>query len=221
MSSAFTFVDELSPAARDRLDRALLPLQAPAHRQLVRKGDRVGGVYLVEEGSLRVYTISAEGRETTLYWIGPGESCFLAINCTFKDVLYPAWVESEAATRGSIIPAPVFRELHAHEPALQRFTFDALSGRLFEFMGILEEVVSQDLEHRLAAFLQRKADEEGRVQMSQEVIANHLGTAREVVSRLLRGLVARRLVRTGRGHVEILDDRALARFFGDYSPASS
>lgn len=212
--SAFGFVDELSPAARERFEHALLPLLAPAHRQLVHKGDRVGGVYLVEEGSLRVYTISAEGRETTLYWIGPGESCFLAINCTFKDVLYPAWVESEAPTRGSIIPAPVFRELYTQEPALQRFTFDALCGRLFEFMGILEEVVSQDLEHRLAAFLLRKADTAGRVQMSQEMIANHLGTAREVISRLLRGLVARELIRTGRGHVDIVDARALARFSG-------
>ncbi len=214
MGSAFAFVDELSAPARERFEQTLIPLEAPAHRQLVHKGDRVGGVYLIEEGLLRVYTISAEGQETTLYWIGPGESCFFAINCTFKDVLYPAWVESEAPTRGSIVPASVFRELYTREPALQRFTFDALSGRLFEFMGILEEVVSLDLEHRLATFLLRKADAGSRVQMSQETIANHLGTAREVVSRLLRGLVARRFIRTGRGHVEIVDRPPLARFCG-------
>ena len=107
------------------------------------------------------------------------------------------------------IPASIYRELFQAEGVVQRFTFDVLSGRVFELMALLSEAVSYGVEQRLAAFLLRRADENGAVHMSQEIIANHLGTAREVISRAVRAMVSEGLVRTRRGAVQITNRAAL------------
>jgi CRP/FNR family transcriptional regulator len=70
----------------------------------------VGGVYLIEKGRLRVFSISSNNKEITLYSINPGESCILAINCVFSDILYPAWVENDKpVTKIAVIPSGIYK----------------------------------------------------------------------------------------------------------------
>ena len=175
------------------------------------RGDVVAGAYLVEKGALRVYYVSAEGREGTLYWVEPGQSCVLALNCMFSGLAYPAWVQSEGETEVAIIPGDVYRRLFAAEAAVQSFTFDTLSGRLFELMQLMEETASQGLEARVAAFLLRRSKGEDSIAITQEQIARHLATSREVVSRVPRALVARRLIETSPGYIALTDPAALQR----------
>lgn len=176
---------------------------------LVARGDLVAGAYLVEKGALRVYYVGADGREGTLYWVEPGQSCILALNCMFSRLAYPAWVESEGDTEVAIVPGDVYRRLFATEPAVQSFTFEVLSGRLFELMSLVEETASQGLEARVAAFLLRRSKGATEISITQDQIARHLATSREVVSRVLRGLVARRLVATTQRRITLLDPGAL------------
>jgi CRP/FNR family transcriptional regulator len=123
-------------------------------------------------------------------------------------------VESEGDTQVAIVPGDVYRRLFATEPAVQNFTFEVLSGRLFELMALIEETASQGLEARVAAFLLRRAKGGTAVMVTQDQIARHLATSREVVSRLLRGLAARRLVATTAGRITLLDPPALAHLAG-------
>ncbi len=201
-------------AAGARSKSSLRRISCKGGTQLVVRGDEVAGAYLVEEGALRVYYTSEEGREGTLYWVEPGQSCILALNCTFSRLAYPAWVESDGPTRFSVVPGDVYRTLFASDPAVQRFTFEALSGRLFELMALIEETASQGLEARVAAFLLRRAKGEERVALTQEQLARHLSTSREVVSRVLRGLSALGLVSSGHGQIVILDSEGLRRIAG-------
>ena len=211
MLDGFTFINNVSPAASARIRREAQVRSARAKDRLVHRGARIGGVFLVEEGALRVYNITAAGRESTLYWVEPGDSCILAMNCLFTEMRYPAWVEGDAPTsRFTVISAPLYRELFATEPAIQRFTFDVLSNRVLELMTFLEEAMSLGVEARVASLLVLKCDDHGAVNMSHETLANHLGTAREVVSRTLRELARRNLVETSRGRVRIVDAEALA-----------
>ena len=90
----FPFIAAMAPASRGTLEGFVAPVSCKAGTPLVARGDEVAGAYLVEEGALRVYYTSEEGREGTLYWIEPGQSCILALNCTFSRLAYPAWVES-------------------------------------------------------------------------------------------------------------------------------
>ena len=212
--SQFPFVAALAPGSRATLESSLRRISCKGGTHLVARGDEVAGAYLVEEGALRVYYTSEDGREGTLYWVEPGQSCILALNCTFSRLAYPAWVESDGPTRFAIVPGDVYRKLFASDPAVQRFTFEALSGRLFELMALIEETASQGLEARVAAFLLRRAKGQERLVLTQEQLARHLTTSREVVSRVLRGLSALGLVSSGHGQIVILDNEGLRRIAG-------
>lgn len=213
MLSLFPFASSLSPGSRTALERELLSFNVEGRQQLIQKGDTVGGVYLVTEGALRVYAISPSGRESTLYMIAPGESCILAMNCVFSDILYPAWVESEpGVTKIAVIPSQVYRRMHENERAVQRFTFEVLSARIFDLMATLEDATTLPLDRRLANFVLKRADSSMRLAMSHEEIASHLGTAREVVSRHLRSFENAGLVRVARGYTEIASVEGLREY---------
>lgn len=207
----FPALSALAPESRALLATAARKISCAGGTPLVARGDLVTGAYLVERGALRVYYVSAEGREGTLYWVEPGQSCILALNCMFSRLAYPAWVESEGDTEVTIVPGDVYRRLFAVEPAVQSFTFDVLSGRLFELMALIEETASQGLEARVAAFLIRRAKGARSLAVTQDQIARHLATSREVVSRTLRSLAARRLIATAQGRITFLDAEALRR----------
>lgn len=206
----FPSLGELTAQSRALLETSAKRIACVGGTPLVARGDLVTGAYLVEKGALRVYYVSAEGREGTLYWVEPGQSCILALNCMFSRLAYPAWVESEGETEVTIVPGDAYRRLFATEPAVQSFTFEVLSGRLFELMALIEETASQGLEARVAAFLIRRSKGAAALAVTQDQIARHLATSREVVSRVLRGLAARRLVATAQGRVSILDAKGLA-----------
>jgi CRP/FNR family transcriptional regulator, anaerobic regulatory protein len=174
--------------------------------QVLQRGDEVAGAYLVERGALRVYYISAEGREGTLYWIDPGQSCILALNCLFARLVYPAWVESDhSETQVAVISGDTYRELFSTEPALQRFTFGALATRLFDLMTLMQETASFGLEQRVAAHLLRRAGTAQVLETTHEQVAHHIGSSREVVSRVLRNIARSGALSLSPRSITILD----------------
>jgi len=207
----FPFLAGLTPGARRELG-ALAATQVGARKHLLRRGDAAGGAYLVVDGSLRVYYVTAEGREATLYHVEPGGTCVLALTSTFNDAPFPAWVDAGPAGGTFVrVPGNVLRRLLDSEGAFRQFVFGALAGRVFELMCTLEEAGSAAIEQRVARYLLRRRAPDGSVRVSQIGIASELGTAREVVFRALRSLSRRKLVRTGRMRVHVLDAPGLGR----------
>lgn len=205
----FPFLADVSAGGLALLERTTQHIACAAATPLVKRGDEVSSAYLVTKGALRVYYITTEGREGTLYWVEPGQSCILALNCMFSRLTYPAWVESEGETELSIVPGSTYRDLFSQEAAVQRFTFETLSSRLFELMAMVEETASQGLESRVAAFLLRRGKGQGELSITQEQIARHIGSSREVVSRVLRRLAALGLVETGPALIQVRDETGL------------
>jgi CRP-like cAMP-binding protein len=116
--SHFPFFSELSARGRSRLLGATRRVKLPPYAKVIERGDEVAGVYLVEAGALRIYYVSSEGREGTLYWVDPGQSCIIALNCLFARLPYPAGVDTDQAeTEVAIISGDVYRELYLAEPA--------------------------------------------------------------------------------------------------------
>ena len=189
----------LTQGGRDLLDQGLLRKECAPATTVLRKGDRVSGAYIVTSGSLRVFSIAPSGAEATLYSIEPGETCVLALNCLFNDLLYPAWVESRSQTTVAVIPGPVYRKLFETEPSIQDLTVHALSTLVFRLMNELEQVHFCKLQHRLVNLILLRASSDGLLRMTQQEIACHLGTTREVVAKIMRELVAEGLVETQRG----------------------
>ena len=196
---------ELSDASRALLARGLRYVQCGKGAPILAKGQRVSGAYVVISGQLRVFTLSPDGNEATLYVINPHETCVLALNCIFNDLLYPAWVEAGSATRVAVIPGTVFKALFEAEPAVRNMTVQAFSTIVFRLMMELEGIHSYKLERRLSNFLLLHASTDGTVRMTQQEIASHLGTTREVVARALGQLASAGRIRTGRSRIAIDD----------------
>ncbi|MDB4986818.1 MAG: cAMP-binding protein, partial [Myxococcaceae bacterium] len=201
----FPFLSRLAPDTRGEL-RARTATRVAPRKALLRRGDEVDGAYLVVRGSLRVHYISARGRDATLYRVEPGGTCILALTSALSAQPYPAWVEAgEEGAAFVRVPNPYFRALLDREAAFREFVFAVLSGRIFELMLTLEEAGSEQLVQRIAKYLVRQTSDDGSVRRSQAGIASDLGTAREVVSRALRLLLARGIITTGRTCITILD----------------
>ena len=203
-------IRKLSPTARVQLDRQAKRRALEAGAQVLHRGAQTSGAYIVLRGQLRVYSISAGGTEATLYTIASGETCVFALNCLFQDVRYPAWVVAEVDSEVAVVPGTLFRRLFATETSIQDLTVRALSTAVFQLMAELEQVHFQSLDLRLINLLLLRASGDGVLRMTQQAMADHLGSSREAVARLLRRLVAGGLVRTRRGSVQILDSSGLA-----------
>lgn len=200
----------LSSEGMKLLDEGVLHKHFRNPTSVIHKGQCVSGAYLVTKGRLRVFTYTPQGSEATLYFIQPGETCVLALNCLFNDLLYPAWVETDADTSIDIIPGPLYRQLFEHEAPVQDLTVKALSVLVFRLMNELEQVHTCNLDQRLANFILSNASEEGVLKMTQQALAGHLGTTREVIARLMQGFVAEGVVSTRRGAITLTDAAKLA-----------
>ncbi|MGE4278137.1 MAG: Crp/Fnr family transcriptional regulator [Magnetospirillum sp.] len=207
----FSFFRQMTPSGQDILSRGHSRHLFTKGAVPVNKGQSVSGAYFVLSGQLRVFTLSPAGREATLYQIAPGETCVLALNCLFNDLLYPAWVQAEDDSEVAVVGGATYRTLFETERPIQQLTVKALSTIVFRLMDELEQIHSCRLDQRLAQFLLRHANATGCLAMTQQEIAGHMGTTREVVARLMADFAAKAWVETTRGRVNVLDPAALTR----------
>jgi CRP/FNR family transcriptional regulator, anaerobic regulatory protein len=201
----------LSAAGKALLRQGVVRKRLAGAAAVVHRGQAVSGAYVALQGRLRVFTIAPNGTEATLYFIDPGETCVLALNCLFNDLLYPAWVQAETPATVALIAGPVYRRLFETEPTIQNLTVSALSTLVYRLMSELEQVHSSQHKVRLAQFILTHASSDGSLRMTQQQLAHHLGTTREVVARLIGELVAMQLLRTQRGLIAIRDPFGLRR----------
>lgn len=201
----------MSPEGRALFNERLVRKRVARHQKVIDKGDTVSGAYFVLEGALRVFTLGPNGREATLYRIEPGGTCVLALNALFSDLLYPAWVESEADTVLGVLPGAVYRSLFSSEPTVQDLTIRALSSAVFGLMTAVEQRTAQTVEQRLVGYLLLSARSDGTVHNTQQEIANQIGTTREVVGRHMAELAAGGFLKSRRGVVTLLDIPGLNR----------
>jgi len=172
---------------------------------ILHKGQPVTGAYFVLRGRLRVFTIAPGGSEATLYFMDVGEACVLSLNCLFNDLLYPAWVHAESSARVAIVPGVVYRRLFESETTFQNLTVRAMTTLVFRLMNELEAVHTSGHRQRLVQFILLHANADGVLRMTQQQIARHLGTSREVIARLIGDFVDKGWIRTQRGGVRISD----------------
>ena len=209
--------DTLSPQSRQYLHQGLADHRLTGGATVLHKGQRVSGAYFVLAGRLRVFSLAPNGNEATLYFIDPGETCVFALNSLFNDLLYPAWVQAEEDTTVAVIPGPIYHRLFADEPAVRDLTVRALSTLVFRLMDELENVHAYKLSQRLANLLLVHASASGELAMTQQQMAHHLGTTREVVARLMRELAGKGFIAPRRGHTRVIDAAGLAALIGsDY-----
>ena len=172
---------------------------------LFRDGDVCAGYVLVLDGSVRVQKMDANGREIVLYRVEQGQTCMLTTSCLLGGTAYPAEGVAEERTRLAMLPAAAFDRAIGESAAFRRFVLSAISHRIADLMLLIADVAFGRMDMRLSRLLLRRANGDGMLAATHQDLAVELGTAREVVSRLLKDFESRGLVRLGRGEVGLLD----------------
>ena len=170
------------------------------------------GLFLVRDGQLRAYILSEEGREITLYRLFERDMCLLSASCIVHSLQFEVMIAAEKDSSLWVIPADVYKAIMEESPAAANYTNELMASRFSDVMWLIEEIMWKSLDKRIADFLMEEAAIEGsnRLQMTHETIANHLGTRREVVTRMLRYFQEEGLVKLSRGVVELTDEKKLA-----------
>ncbi len=175
------------------------------------ESDECSGFLLVTEGQLRVFTISDEGRELTLYRLFERDICLFSGSCMVKNIQFDVTVEAEQDTVVFQIPPDIYRDLMEESAVVSNFTNELMASRFSDVMWLMDQVMNKKMDGRLAAFIleECRLNETKELSITHEQIARHLGTAREVVTRMLRLFQGENLVKITRGTVELLDEGGL------------
>jgi len=169
------------------------------------------GFLLVRAGQLRAYTISEEGREVTIYRLFDHDCCLFSAACIMSSLQFEVIIEAEKDSEVFIIPPAVFQKLMNESLPVSKYTNDLMATRFSDVMWLMDQIMWKSFDKRLAAFLlEESAIEDTRLlKVTHERIANHMGTAREVVTRMLRYFQGEGLVKLTRGSIEITDQAGL------------
>lgn len=216
--AAFPFLAELDPDVRAQLLAATRAVHFDAETTLVRPAGNVDAVPLVERGVIRVRRDDDSGRRLALYDVVPGQSCVLALAGALRGGRYPAEAVAEAGTDVLLVDAGALREAFSRDQRLQQFVLDLYSERFIDMMQLVREVAFDRLDVRLARLLLGEAHAGPGlwrpVEGSHGDLAARLGSAREVVSRLLGRMRDDGLIRIERARTVLVDPAALAERFG-------
>lgn len=209
--SAFPALAALDdPVVRQALGAARI-VQVPAGETMFREGDACQHYVMVLSGSIRVHKVSESGREIVLYRVERGQTCVLTTSCLFAATPYSAEGITETPVRAAVLSRESFNEAIAGSAGFRRFVFTAFGERIDGLMELIEAIAFGRVDERLAERLLALGGGATVVNLTHQQLATELGTAREVVSRLLKEFERRGWVALTRGEIAVRDRAALER----------
>ena len=212
----FPIWQELPSPHQNRLLQGLRE-QTVKKGTILHNGDReCVGLFLIRSGQLRVYVLSEEGREITLYRLFERDICLLSASCMMRSLQFEVTVQAEKETNFWVIPTEVYQSLMRDSALIANYTNELMASRFSEVMWLMEQVMWKSLDKRVAEFLLQEVSIEGTYQLNitHEAIAHHLGSHREVITRMLRYFQRENVVKLSRGMVTILDESKLLALKG-------
>ena len=190
-------------AQGDRMD-------APNGACLFRPGDEGRAFLIVQSGAVRVEQTNSAGRTVVLYRVTAGDSCVLTTTCLLSGRPYSGYGYAEGAVSAVAISAVTFRTLLATDTRFQELVFRGFAARVGELTDVIDDLLEHRTDLRLARWLSARGPT--NIRMTQQEIAQELGTAREVVSRTLKAFETRGWIDIGRGTLNVLHPAALAQY---------
>ncbi len=205
------FWNQLTPIQQNLLQQAASFRTAKAGEVIHKGAEDCVGLLIVVKGRLRAYTISDEGREMTLYRLLDRDLCLFSASCMFQSIQFDVMVEAEMETQMIHIPASVYRQVMHQSAAAANYTNELLASHFSDVMWLMDQVLFKRMDSRLAAFLLEESElnQSRSLKITHETIARHLGSAREVVTRMLKYFQEEGLVTLSRGTVSIQDEKRL------------
>ena len=168
---------------------------------------------MVKSGQLRAYLLSEGGREITICRFFEMDICLFSASCVMPNMMFDVFIEAEKDTEIFVIPACLYQNLMDESLPLSTYSRDLITNHFSEVMWLMEQIMWRSFDKRLAGFLVEEAriEETDSLKITHEKIAAHMGTAREVVTRMLRWFQSEGMVKLTRGTVELTDKKALQK----------
>ena len=209
--SCFPIWDKLTKAQQDLVLGSVIPRKI-SKNTIVHNGNlECTGLLVVKSGQLRAYILSEEGREITIYRLFDRDLCVLSASCIIRSIQFEIMIEAEKDTELWIIPPGVYKKIMEESAPVANYTNELMATHFSDVMWLMEQIMWKSMDKRVAAFLLEECTIEGtnKLKITHEVIANHLGTHREVVTRMLRYFQSDGLIALSRGTVEIVNTEKL------------
>jgi len=209
LDTYFPIWDKLTGAQRDLLIGSASQRNVPAGTMLHNGSADCVGLFVICSGQLRAFVLSDEGKEVTIYRLFERDICLFSASCMIQSIQFEVMIEAEKDSQVWVIPPDVYKELMESSATVANYTNQLMATRFSEVMWLIEQIMWKSFDKRLAAFLLEESalEESDTLRITHEKIASHLGTAREVVTRMLRYFQSEGMVNLTRGAVE-LNDRA-------------
>ena len=170
------------------------------------------GLFIVRSGRLRLYMLSENGKEITLYRLVPGDICMLSASCVLNSITFDVYVDAEVPSDCYRISSAAFGDVSSRYLEVKNYALETAVGRFSDVMWIMQQVVFMSMDKRLAIFLLDETSKNGSdtVKLTHEQIAKYMGSAREVVSRMLKYFASEGLISASRSEgIKILDKKKL------------
>lgn len=199
--------DKLTESQRQLVSSSIVPRTLGKGAVLHDGSADCAGLVLIKSGQLRAYILSEDGREITLYRLLDRDICLFSASCVMRSVQFEIMIAAEKDSEVYILPPYIFKKIMDESAPLANYVNELMATRFSEVMWLIEQIMWKSVDKRLANFLLEEStlEDSKELKLTHEAIANHLGTAREVVTRMLRYFQSEGYVRLARGTVEITD----------------
>lgn len=207
----FPFWEDLSEADRESLIRSSYPVNFKKGTH-IHDGNECTGVILVRSGNLRLYLLSSEGKEVTLYRLYGGDVCVLSASCVLDAITFDVSVDAEEDSECVVVGSCVLEELSRRIPRVKLFIMEVALSRFSDVMWVMQQILFMSMDKRLAIFLLDESAKTGSdtIKLTHEQIAKYMGSAREVVTRMLKYFSAEGMLSATRGEgIKLLDKKRL------------
>lgn len=207
----FPIYDKLTKSEQALLDQSAVLRKVPQGTLIHGDGSSCIGLLLLRSGQFRAYMTSEEGKEITLYRLFDRDICLFSASCIMTSIQFDIMIAAEKDTEFWAIPPYIFKKLTENNVHVANYTNQLMSTRFTDVMWLVEQIMWKSFDKRLAAFLLEECTLEGssELKITHEKIANHMGTAREVVTRMLRYFQSEGLVKLSRGTIEVVNEKGL------------
>lgn len=206
----FPFWEEITDADRDYICQNSMSVTYPKGAG-VHDGNECSGVIFVCSGSLRLSMISDEGKDITLYRLYKGDMCMLSASCVLKSITFDVFINAEEDSQCYVISGPAYAAVSERNPSIKIFSLEAAVSRFSDVMWVMQQILFMSMDKRLAIFLTDESARTGKdtITLTHEQIARYMGSAREVVSRMLKYFANEGIVEVSRKGIHILDKKRL------------
>ena len=213
----FPIWDQLRPEQQDKILNSLIFKSVTKGTVLHNGSMDCTGLLLIKSGQLRAYILSDEGREITIYRLFDRDLCLFSASCMLRSIQFDITVEAAQNSRFWLIPTPVYQRLMQQSAAVANYTNELMASRFSDVMWLMDQVLYKRLDSRLAAFLLEEGEiaDTNQLRITHEMAARHLGSAREVVTRMLKYFQSEGIVALSRGTVTIVSPDKLRQLAAD------